>query len=94
MFNNAVNQQRDTLINANTLVDLGRRNYTPEEYQAIMNVRATCDYQKICRFPEFIWEPIFRKEYIMEGIKKYETIEGTLFDENDYLELFAQKKEL
>lgn len=44
MFNNAVNQQRDTLINANTLVDLGRRNYTPEEYQAIMNVRATCDY--------------------------------------------------
>lgn len=30
----------------------------------------------------------------MEGIKKYETIEGTLFDENDYLELFAQKKEL
>lgn len=44
MFNNAVNQQRDTLINANTLVDLGRRNYTPEEYQAIMNVRVTCDY--------------------------------------------------
>lgn len=31
---------------------------------------------------------------VKKGNKKYETIEGTLFDENDYLELFAQKKEL
>ena len=41
MFNNAVNQQRDTLINANQMVDLGRAHYTPEELQILENIKAT-----------------------------------------------------
>lgn len=44
MFNSLVNQQRDTLINANTMVELGRQYYTPEEQTAINAVRAVCDY--------------------------------------------------
>ena len=40
MFNNAVNQQRDTLINANTMIDLGRVHYTPEELQALEAVKS------------------------------------------------------
>lgn len=41
MFNNAVNQQRDTLINANQMVDLGRAHYTPEELQILENIKAS-----------------------------------------------------
>lgn len=44
MFNNQVNQQRDTLINANSMIDLGRKYYTPEEYQKLLAVRETCEY--------------------------------------------------
>ena len=40
MFNNAVNQQRDTLINANQMIDLGRAHYTPEELQILENIKA------------------------------------------------------
>lgn len=40
MFNNDVNQQRDTLINSNSMLDLGRVHYTLEELQAIENVKA------------------------------------------------------
>lgn len=34
-FNNAYNHQRDTLINANTLINLSREKYTPEQLEAI-----------------------------------------------------------
>ena len=40
MFNNSVNQQRDTLINANTMIDLGRAHYTPEELHALEAVKS------------------------------------------------------
>lgn len=35
MFNNSYNHKRDTIINMNTLVQLSRDNYTPEELSAI-----------------------------------------------------------
>lgn len=36
LFNNLVNHQKDTLINANALMSLGRHNYTQED---VMNIR-------------------------------------------------------
>lgn len=44
MFNNQVNQQRDTLINANTMLELGRKFYTPAEQAAIDSIRQKCNY--------------------------------------------------
>lgn len=38
MFNNDVNHQKDTLINANTFIDMGRDNYTQEELAMIENL--------------------------------------------------------
>ena len=35
MFNNSYNHKRDTIINMNTFVQLSRRNYSPEQIQAI-----------------------------------------------------------
>ena len=40
LFNNAVNHQKDTLINANTLVDLGRDNYSDEDIANIERIKA------------------------------------------------------
>lgn len=40
LFNNSVNHQKDTLINANTLVELGHNSYTPEEEEHIKRVLA------------------------------------------------------
>ena len=34
-FDNAYNQQRDTIINLNTFVQIGRGNYTEEQLEAI-----------------------------------------------------------
>lgn len=39
-YNMAVSMQRDTLINANTLVGLGRNGYTAEELNALRAVHA------------------------------------------------------
>lgn len=39
MFNNSYNHKRDTIINANTLVQLSRGNYTPEQIAAIKRVQ-------------------------------------------------------
>lgn len=38
MFNNDVNHQKDTLINTNTFIDMGRDNYTPDEMEVINNL--------------------------------------------------------
>jgi hypothetical protein len=39
MFNNSYNHKRDTIINANTLVQLSRGHYTPEQIAAIKRVQ-------------------------------------------------------
>lgn len=39
-FNNQVNHQRDTIINSNTLIRLGRHNYSPAELEQIKKVKA------------------------------------------------------
>lgn len=38
-FNNAVNFQRDTIINANTLVQLSRKNYSKNNLNHIMMIK-------------------------------------------------------
>lgn len=38
MFNNDVNHQKDTLINANTFIEIGRSKYTDEELAMIQNL--------------------------------------------------------
>lgn len=38
-FNNQVNHQRDTIINFNTLIHLGRSNYSPAELEQIKAVK-------------------------------------------------------
>lgn len=35
MFNNSYNHKRDTIINMNTFVQLGRSHYSPEQLEAI-----------------------------------------------------------
>ena len=40
LCNNSVNHQKDTLINANTLVELGHDSYTPEDKEHIKMVLA------------------------------------------------------
>lgn len=37
-FNNSVNHQKDTIINSNTLIRMGRKYYTSEELQAIQKI--------------------------------------------------------
>lgn len=39
-FNNQVNHQRDTIINSNTLIRLGRHNYSPAELEQIKATKA------------------------------------------------------
>lgn len=39
LFNNAVNHQKDTLINANTFVDLGRGVYTKADLDNINRIK-------------------------------------------------------
>lgn len=39
LFNNAVNHQKDTLINANTFVELGRSIYTHEDILNIQRIK-------------------------------------------------------
>lgn len=39
-FDNTYNQQRDTIINANTFIQLGRDKYTPQELEAIRAAQA------------------------------------------------------
>ena len=38
-FNNAVNHQRDTIINTNTLIRMGRKSYTPEMLENIARIK-------------------------------------------------------
>lgn len=38
-FNKDVMVQRDTIINSNTLIRLGRHNYTQEDYDKIEKIR-------------------------------------------------------
>lgn len=40
LFNNLVNHQKDTLINANTLIELGRHVYTAEDLANIQRIKA------------------------------------------------------
>ena len=40
MFDNAYNQQRDTIINLNTFVQIGRENYSQEQLDAIQRAQA------------------------------------------------------
>ena len=40
MFDNAYNQQRDTIINLNTFVQIGRGNYSQEQLDAIQKAQA------------------------------------------------------
>lgn len=44
LFNNLVNHQKDTLINANTLVELGRDIYTAEDLNNIMRIKQKWQY--------------------------------------------------
>lgn len=39
-FDNDYNQQRDTIINLNTFVQLGRESYTAEQLEAIRRAQA------------------------------------------------------
>ena len=39
LFNNSVNHQKDTLINANTLIDLGRYVYTDQDLSNIDRIK-------------------------------------------------------
>lgn len=39
-FNNAINHQKDTLINATMMIDLGRQYMTPEEYAQIERIKS------------------------------------------------------
>lgn len=39
-FDNAYNQQRDTIINMNTFAQIGRKYYTEEELDAIKRAQA------------------------------------------------------
>lgn len=41
MFNNSYNHKRDTIINMNTLVQLTRSRYTPEQVEAIRAAQAS-----------------------------------------------------
>lgn len=45
-FNNEVNRQRDTLINANTLISLGRHVYSSEDLQVIRLIKDMYDIKK------------------------------------------------
>ena len=38
-FNNDVNHQRDTIINANTMINLSRKNYSKEELDHIKKLK-------------------------------------------------------
>ena len=38
-FNNDVNHQRDTIINANTMINLSRKNYSKEEIDHIRQLK-------------------------------------------------------
>lgn len=38
-FNNAVNHQRDTIINMNTMINIGRGNYTPQQLEKIKRIK-------------------------------------------------------
>lgn len=38
-FNNLVNHTRDLLINSNTLINLTRKNYTPEQLEKIRRIK-------------------------------------------------------
>jgi len=38
MFNNAVNHQRDTIINTQTLLKLSRKNYSKDNLQKILSI--------------------------------------------------------
>lgn len=38
-FNNAVNHQKDTVININTMISLGRENYTPQQLEKIKRIK-------------------------------------------------------
>ena len=38
MFNNAVNHQRDTIINTQTMVKLSRKNYSKENLERIYSI--------------------------------------------------------
>lgn len=40
MFNNSYNHKRDSIINMNTLVQLSRANYTPEQIEHIKALQA------------------------------------------------------
>lgn len=39
LFNNDVNHSRDTIVNLNTFVNLGRKNYTLEELEKIQRLK-------------------------------------------------------
>ena len=41
MFNNSYNHKRDTIINMNTLVQLTRSKYTPQQVEAIRTAQAS-----------------------------------------------------
>ena len=41
LFDNSYNHQRDTIINMNTFVQLGRRNYNKEDIDAIKKAQET-----------------------------------------------------
>ena len=41
MFNNSYNHKRDTIINMNTLVQLSRSRYSPDQIAAIKAAQAT-----------------------------------------------------
>ena len=41
MFNNSYNHKRDTIINMNTLVQLSRSKYSPDQIAAIKAAQAT-----------------------------------------------------
>ena len=38
-FNNDVNHQRDTIINANTMINLARKDYSQEEIEHIKDIK-------------------------------------------------------
>lgn len=44
MFNNAVNHQRDTIINTYSMLKLSRKNYSKENLDRIYNIVRTNNY--------------------------------------------------
>lgn len=43
-FNNDINFARDVLINANTMINLSRENYTPEQINKIKRLKASVTF--------------------------------------------------